>query len=130
LELARIIEKAIGRRPGDAHPATRAFQALRIAVNGEFEQLAEGLFAAERLLPVGGRLAVVSFHSLEDRIVKRFFDPQKGGPAQSRHLPQAAVAPRAWQPVAKAVKPGAAELARNPRARSAVLRCGTRSDVP
>ena len=130
LELARIIEKAIGRRPGDVHPATRAFQALRIAVNGEFEQLAEGLFAAERLLPVGGRLAVVSFHSLEDRIVKRFFDPQKGGPAQSRHLPQAAAAPRAWQPVAKAVKPGTAELARNPRARSAVLRCGTRSDVP
>ena len=130
LELARIIERAIGRKPGDAHPATRSFQALRIAVNGEFEQLAEGLFAAERLLEAGGRLAVVSFHSLEDRIVKRFFDPDKGGPAQSRHLPQVERAPRAWHPVAKAVKPGAAELARNPRARSAVLRCATRTEIP
>ncbi len=78
-ELARLIEKAIGRKPGDAHPATRSFQALRIAVNDEFGQLVEGLFASERLLPEGGRLAVVTFHSLEDRIVKRFFDPEKGG---------------------------------------------------
>ncbi len=129
-ELARLIEKAIGRKPGDAHPATRSFQALRIAVNGEFEQLVEALFAAERLLPEGGRLAVVSFHSLEDRIVKRFFDPEKGGPAQSRHLPQAEMEPRRWVDVAKAVKPGEAELARNPRARSAVLRCATRAAAP
>lgn len=129
LELARIIEKAIGRKPGDAHPATRSFQALRIAVNGEFDQLVEGLFAAERLLPEGGTLAVVSFHSLEDRIVKRFFDPDKGGPTASRHLPQVEAEPRRWQPVAKAVKPGAAELARNPRSRSAVLRSGTRSSL-
>ncbi|MFD2646700.1 16S rRNA (cytosine(1402)-N(4))-methyltransferase RsmH [Devosia albogilva] len=126
-ELARLIEKAIGRKPGDAHPATRSFQALRIAVNAEFEQLVEALFAAERLLPEGGRLAVVSFHSLEDRIVKRFFDPEKGGPAQSRHLPQADVEPRRWVDVTKAVKPGEAELARNPRARSAVLRSATRA---
>jgi 16S rRNA (cytosine1402-N4)-methyltransferase len=129
LELARIIEKAIGRKPGDAHPATRSFQALRIAVNGEFDQLVEGLFAAERLLAEGGVLAVVTFHSLEDRIVKRFFDPEKGGPAQSRHLPQVVSAPRRWDPVAKAAKPGAAELDRNPRARSSVLRSGVRTSV-
>lgn len=130
LQLARIVEKAIGRKPGDAHPATRSFQALRIAVNGEFDQLVEGLFAAERLLGEGGTLAVVSFHSLEDRIVKRFFDPDKGGPAMSRHLPQAESAPRRWQRVAKAVKAGAAELADNPRARSAVLRSAVRTAEP
>jgi len=129
LELARIIEKAIGRKPGDAHPATRSFQALRIAVNGEFDQLVEGLFAAERLLGPDGRLAVVTFHSLEDRIVKRFFDPEKGGPVQSRHLPQTASEVLRWHPVAKAVKPGAAELARNPRARSAVLRMARRTEA-
>ncbi|KKB10004.1 16S rRNA (cytosine(1402)-N(4))-methyltransferase RsmH [Devosia chinhatensis] len=127
LQLARIIEKAIGRKPGDAHPATRSFQALRIAVNAEFEQLVEGLFAAERLLDVGGRLAVVSFHSLEDRIVKRFFDPEKGGPATSRHLPQTESVPRRWKPVAKALKAGPDELKRNPRARSAVLRSAVRT---
>jgi 16S rRNA (cytosine1402-N4)-methyltransferase len=130
LQLARIIEKAIGRKPGDAHPATRSFQALRIAVNGEFDQLVEGLFAAERLLPPGGKLAVVSFHSLEDRIVKRYFDPDKGGPAMSRHLPQTEGEPRRWQPVAKAVKAGSSELARNPRARSAVLRSAVRTALP
>jgi 16S rRNA (cytosine1402-N4)-methyltransferase len=129
-ELARLIEKAIGRKPGDAHPATRSFQALRIAVNGEFEQLAEGLFAAEHLLPEGGRLAVVTFHSLEDRIVKRFFDPEKGAPVQSRHLPRTAEEPRRWSSVAKAVKPGAEEIKRNPRARSAVLRAARRTVEP
>ena len=130
LQLARIIEKAIGRKPGDAHPATRSFQALRIAVNAEFDQLVEALFAAERLLGEGGRLAVVTFHSLEDRIVKRFFDPEKGGPAQSRHLPQAATEARRWADVAKATKPGEVELSRNPRARSAILRAATRSAEP
>jgi len=129
-QLARLIEKAIGRKPGDAHPATRSFQALRIAVNAEFDQLVEGLFAAERLLPEGGRLAVVTFHSLEDRIVKRFFDPEKGGPAQSRHMPMTAAPERRWIKVAKAVKPGEAELARNPRARSSVLRSAIRSEAP
>lgn len=127
LELAKIIEKAIGRKPGDAHPATRSFQALRIAVNGEFDQLVDALFAAERLLSEGGRLAVVSFHSLEDRIVKRFFDPDKGGPTQSRHLPQTQGEARRWIEVAKAAKPGAAELERNPRSRSSILRAATRS---
>ncbi|SEQ01547.1 16S rRNA (cytosine1402-N4)-methyltransferase [Devosia sp. YR412] len=129
LELAKIVEKAIGRKPGDAHPATRTFQALRIAVNAEFEQLAEALFAAERLLDEGGRLVVVTFHSLEDRIVKRFFDPDKGGPAQSRHLPQVEAEARRWVEVAKARKAGEAELGRNPRARSAILRAATRSDA-
>src|SRR5688500_10850736 len=103
-ELARLIERAIGRKPGDVHPATRSFQALRIAVNAEFDELVEGLFASERLLTVGGRLAVVTFHSLEDRIVKRFFDPERAAPTQSRHLPQAAVEERRWSPVGKAVK--------------------------
>lgn len=129
IELARIIEKAIGRKPGDAHPATRSFQALRIAVNGEFDQLVQGLFAAERLLGEGGILAVVSFHSLEDRIVKRFFDPDKGGPTQSRHLPQVKLEPRRWDPVAKAIKPGTAELDRNPRSRSSVLRSAIRTEI-
>jgi len=126
-ELARLIEKAIGRKPGDAHPATRSFQALRIAVNDEFGQLVEGLFASERLLPEGGRLAVVTFHSLEDRIVKRFFEPEKGGPTQSRHLPQAAIADKRWLGVSKGTKAGADELAANPRARSATLRSARRS---
>lgn len=126
-QLAKVIEKAIGRKPGDMHPATRSFQALRIAVNAEFDQLVEGLFAAERLLPEGGRLAVVTFHSLEDRIVKRFFDPDKGGPAQSRHLPMTVAPERRWVDVAKAVKPGDEELARNPRARSSILRTARRS---
>ena len=126
-ELARLIEKSIGRKPGDAHPATRSFQALRIAVNDEFGQLVEGLFASERLLVEGGRLAVVTFHSLEDRIVKRFLDPDKGGPAQSRHLPQAVAEDRRWLGVAKAVKPSASEVTRNPRARSAILRAAHRS---
>ena len=126
-ELARLIEKSIGRKPGDAHPATRSFQALRIAVNGEFEQLVEGLFASERLLGEGGRLAVVTFHSLEDRIVKRFFDPLKGGPAQSRHLPQTQEEPLRWSRSSKAIKASAAELGRNPRSRSATLRSGVRT---
>ena len=126
-QLARLIEKTIGRKPGDMHPATRSFQALRIAVNAEFDELVAALFAAERLLPEGGRLAVVSFHSLEDRIVKRFLDPEKGAPTQSRHLPQAVSEPRRWSGIAKAVKAGAAETARNPRARSAVLRSAHRT---
>jgi len=129
-ELARLIEKAIGRKPGDAHPATRSFQALRIAVNAEFDQLVEGLFASERLLGQGGRLAVVTFHSLEDRIVKRFLDPEKSAPVQSRHLPQAVAEERRWSEIAKAVRAGTAELARNPRSRSATLRRARRTGAP
>ena len=127
LVLARIIEKAIGRKPGAPHPATRTFQALRIAVNGEFDELVAALFAAERLLAPGGRLAVVTFHSLEDRIVKRFFDQTKTAATQSRHLPQAAPVEMRWSPVRKAVKAGVRELDRNPRARSATLRSAIRT---
>jgi 16S rRNA (cytosine1402-N4)-methyltransferase len=129
-ELARLIEKAIGRKPGDIHPATRSFQALRIAVNDELGQLVEGLFAAERLLPEGGRLAVVAFHSLEDRIVKRFLDSSKGAPVQSRYMPAAEAEERRWIDISKAIKAGEAETSRNPRARSAVLRCAHRSAAP
>src|SRR5690606_5476814 len=110
--------------------ATRTFQALRIAVNAEFDELVEGLFASERLLIEGGRLAVVSFHSLEDRIVKRFLEPQKAGPAASRHLPQVAAEERRWSNVDRPVKASAAEIARNPRARSATLRRAVRTSVP
>ncbi len=128
-QLAKLIEKSIGRKPGDAHPATRSFQALRIAVNGEFEQLVEGLFASERLLGEGGRLAVVTFHSLEDRIVKRFFDPEKGAPTQSRHLPQVVQDAVRWSHVAKARKASEAEVSRNPRSRSATIRSGVRTSA-
>lgn len=129
-ELARLIERSIGRKPGEAHPATRSFQALRIAVNGELDELVEALFASERLLAPGGRLAVVTFHSLEDRIVKRFFAPEKSEPTQSRHLPQIVRAPLGWEQVGKAVKASAAETDRNPRSRSATLRSGLRTAVP
>lgn len=125
--LANLIEKTIGRRPGGPHPATRTFQALRIAVNREFDELVEGLFAAERLLGEGGRLAVVTFHSLEDRIVKRFFDADKAAGTQSRHMPMAQKSEARWQRVHKQVKAGEAELAKNPRARSATLRSAVRT---
>jgi len=127
LELAAIIEKAVGRKPGAIHPATRSFQALRIAVNREMDELVEGLFAAERLLTAGGRLVVVSFHSLEDRIVKRFFDAKKAAGSVSRHLPKGDEAPARWDGVCRAKKPSDSEIALNPRARSAVLRVGRRT---
>lgn len=126
-ELAALIEKTIGHKPGTPHPATRSFQALRIAVNTEFDELVEGLFASERLLGEGGRLAVVTFHSLEDRIVKRFLDPQKAAAPQSRHMPQVEQPDRRWDDVAKSRKAGAAEVARNPRSRSATLRSARRT---
>jgi len=130
LELAALVEKAIGRKPGAIHPATRSFQALRIAVNREMDELVEGLFAAERLLKEGGRLAVVSFHSLEDRIVKRFFDARKSAATVSRHLPRGEEAPSRWIHVSKAIKPSKQEIDRNPRSRSATLRFGRRSAEP
>jgi 16S rRNA (cytosine1402-N4)-methyltransferase len=132
-ELAAIVRKALGHRPGaPKDPATRTFQALRIAVNDELGELDAGLRAAERLLRPGGRLAVVSFHSLEDRAVKRFLRTRSGGdPQGSRHLPEARIGGSAptFQ-AAKAVRPDAAEIAANPRARSATLRIGTRTDAP
>ena len=132
-ELARVVRKALGHRPGaPKDPATRSFQAIRIHVNGELEELEAALFAAERLLRSGGRLSVVSFHSLEDRIVKQFLRDASGAAATaSRHMPQAALAPPATFALAgKAVRPGEAEVARNPRARSAVLRAAIRTEFP
>ncbi len=126
-ELAGVIEQALGRKKGDIHPATRSFQALRIAVNAELDELVAALFAAERLLGEDGRLAVVTFHSLEDRIVKRFLTPPAGG---SRHQPDAAADAPRWGKVMKPVRAGAAETAANPRARSATLRAAIRSAAP
>jgi 16S rRNA (cytosine1402-N4)-methyltransferase len=130
--LARIVEKAVGRGPKDRiHPATRTFQGLRIFVNDELGELGRALFAAERILKPGGRLAVVTFHSLEDRIVKRFFQDRMGGAGGSRHMPQVAEKPATFAAEGKAmIKASEAEAARNPRARSAKLRAGTRTDAP
>lgn len=132
-ELAQVVRKALGHRPGaPKDPATRSFQAIRIHVNAELEELEAGLAAAETLLKSGGRLAVVSFHSLEDRIVKQFLRDASGGVAQaSRHMPEArpAHAPT-FAAVSKAIRPGTAETERNPRARSATLRSAVRTDAP
>lgn len=132
-ELAQVVRKALGHRPGaPKDPATRSFQAIRIHVNAELEELEAGLFAAEKLLKSGGRLAVVSFHSLEDRIVKQFLREASGAVAGgSRHLPQAVQAPApTFAQVAKALRPSDAETARNPRARSATLRAAIRTETP
>ncbi|EQB12146.1 16S rRNA methyltransferase [Sphingobium quisquiliarum P25] len=132
-QLASVVRRALGHKPHDKKdPATRTFQAIRIHVNGELDQLERGLEAAEALLEEGGRLAVVTFHSLEDRIVKQFLRKRSGGEGSgSRHLPekQAGEAPTFLKP-AKAVRPGGAELARNPRARSATLRSAIRTSAP
>ncbi|MPT47575.1 MAG: 16S rRNA (cytosine(1402)-N(4))-methyltransferase RsmH [Sphingobium sp.] len=128
-ELANVIRRALGHKPHDKKdPATRAFQAIRIHLNGELEELERALEAAEHLLAPGGRLAVVTFHSLEDRIVKQFFRKRSGGEAGgSRHRPEAAPTQRAaFAKPAKAIRPSEAELARNPRARSATLRSAVR----
>jgi len=132
-DLARVVRKALGYRAGaPKDPATRSFQAIRIHVNAELDELREGLAAAETLLRYGGRLAVVSFHSLEDRIVKQFLREASGGNAGgSRHLPERhEQAPATFSHVARAVRPGDAEIARNPRARSATLRSAIRSLAP
>ncbi len=132
-QLAEIVAACLPRsKPGQSHPATRSFQALRIAVNAEFTQLVDGLEAAERALKPGGRLAVVSFHSLEDRIVKRFIQRRSGqGGGTSRHAPEeATVAPRFKLLSRRAIAPDDAELAANPRARSALLRVAERLDAP
>jgi len=132
-QLADIVRRAVGWHPGGKDPATRAFQAIRIHVNGELDELDAGLRAAERLLKPGGRLAVVTFHSLEDRVVKRFLRERSGGdPRVSRYLPEARVGGPAptFRTPAKAVRASDAELAVNPRARSATLRSGIRTDAP
>ncbi len=131
-QLAEIIARCLPRpKPGQSHPATRSFQAIRIAVNDEFGQLVDGLEAAERALKPGGILAIVSFHSLEDRVVKRFFQARSGqGQGVSRHAPErVADAPR-FELLNKATGPDATELAANPRARSAKLRMARRTDAP
>jgi 16S rRNA (cytosine1402-N4)-methyltransferase len=132
-ELAAIVRRAVGYRTGQkSDPATRTFQAIRIHLNAELDELEQGLVAAERSLRPGGRLAVVTFHSLEDRIVKRFFRERSGGtPAGSRHRP-ALKDPRepTFERVAKPVSPTERELAANPRARSARLRSAVRTSAP
>ena len=127
--LVRIIEAVLPRpKPGQSHPATRTFQALRIAVNDEFGQLAEGLEAAERALKPGGWLAVVSFHSLEDRVVKRFFQMRAGkSGGTSRHLPEQKAEEPRFEARNKSIAPTADEVRRNPRARSARLRVARRT---
>jgi len=133
-ELAQLVARTIGRRGGDKiHPATRTFQALRIAVNDELGELARGLAAAERLLAPAGRLAVVAFHSLEDRIVKRFLASRSGNiPATSRHLPARESGPLpSFRLLSRSARaPSQAEVDANPRARSAKLRSAERTDAP
>ena len=134
VELAAFIETALGgRRGAKTHPATRAFQALRIAVNEELSELEAGLSAAERVLKAGGRLCVVTFHSLEDRIVKGFLAVRAGRtPAGSRHAPpvESTRAP-SFQLMFNGVRaPSEAEMAVNPRARSAKLRAAVRTEAP
>jgi 16S rRNA (cytosine1402-N4)-methyltransferase len=132
-ELAEIVRSAIPRRdPAGIDPATRTFQALRIAVNDELGELDRGLAAAERVLEPGGRLAVVSFHSLEDRRVKDFLKQRSGAaPQASRHLPAAATRTPTFRLLSKkAIEPSEAEIVRNPRARSARLRAAERTEAP
>jgi 16S rRNA (cytosine1402-N4)-methyltransferase len=132
LELAEIVRAALPPARGGIDPATRTFQALRIAVNEELDELDRGLAAAERVLEPGGRLAVVSFHSLEDRRVKGFLRTRsEAAPHGSRHLPpQAGPAPSFRLVTRRAVQPGEAELSANARARSARLRAAERTDAP
>ena len=131
-QLAEIVSGCLPRgRKGRIHPATRTFQALRIAVNDELGQLVRGLEAAESVLAPGGRLVIVSFHSLEDRIVKRYFRIASGQEGQgSRHLPARQAPPPRYRRPDRPVRAGAAEIALNPRARSARLRAALRTDAP
>jgi len=130
-DLAAVIEAVAPRKAKDKiHPATRVFQALRIFVNDELGELARALFAAEQALKPGGRLVVVSFHSLEDRIVKRFFQDRSGKAGGSRHLPQVEVRTATFATLGKAIAASQAEAAANPRARSAKLRVGERTEAP
>jgi len=127
-ELARVIRKALGYHPGaPKDPATRSFQAIRIHINAELDELQQGLSAAEYVLREGGRLAVVSFHSLEDRIVKRFLREASASGGGSRHLPEMQKDPAAFSSVSKAIRPAEREINDNPRARSATLRHAVRT---
>ncbi len=133
LKLAKLVEGCLPRsKPGQSHPATHSFQGLRIAVNNEYSELFQGLMAAERALKPGGQLAVVTFHSVEDRMVKRFLTARSGSggnanrfaPEMERDAPQFEVKKR------KAIGPDAQELEENPRSRSAKLRVAIRTDAP
>jgi 16S rRNA (cytosine1402-N4)-methyltransferase len=132
--LAEVVRKALGHHPGiKKDPATRTFQAIRIYLNEELQELEEGLEAAEQVLGAGGRLAVVTFHSLEDRVVKRFLKARSGTRAGgSRHLPEAANSGPAptFDSVSRPIKAGEAELLANPRSRSATLRVARRTNAP
>ncbi len=131
--LASLVEKTIGRGMRDKiHPATRTFQALRIYVNGELDELGRALLAAERVLKPGGRLVVVTFHSLEDRIVKRFFtERSKTHGGGSRHRPEQDLPDATFTlKTRKALSPQDDEIAENPRARSSRLRAAVRTDAP
>jgi 16S rRNA (cytosine1402-N4)-methyltransferase len=128
--LADIVARVVHARDGALHPATRTFQALRIFVNDELAELAHGLVAAEQVLKPSGRLVVVAFHSLEDRIVKSFLTERSRAPASSRHRPEVAAPPPTFHVLTR--RPETAdetELAVNPRARSAKLRAGERTDA-
>jgi 16S rRNA (cytosine1402-N4)-methyltransferase len=129
--LADIVGKVVRSKPNEIHPATRTFQALRIFVNEELDELHLALSASERVLKPGGRLVVVSFHSLEDRIVKDFFNARGKAASGSRHLPAVAQAAPSFQILTKRpVTPGDTEIAANPRARSAKLRAAERTNAP
>ena len=130
--LAEIVSACLARpKPGQIHPATRSFQAIRIAVNDEIGALVAGLEAAERALAPGGRLAVVTFHSIEDRIVKRFLQSRAGAAgAANRHAPEAASTAPAFRLLNRGAAAPEAEVAANPRARSARLRVAERTDAP
>jgi 16S rRNA (cytosine1402-N4)-methyltransferase len=129
--LADIVARVVRSKPGDIHPATRTFQALRILVNEELDELEEALAGAERVLKPGGRLVVVSFHSLEDRIVKNFLNERARTGGGSRHLPEVALSPPSFQLLTRRpVVADEAEVAHNPRARSAKLRAAERTSAP
>jgi 16S rRNA (cytosine1402-N4)-methyltransferase len=129
--LADIVARVVRSKPGDIHPATRTFQALRIFVNEELDELALALSAAERVLKPGGRLAVVSFHSLEDRIVKNFLVERGKSGGGSRHLPEVTQGAPSFELLTRRpIVADEAEVAANPRARSAKLRGAARTDAP
>jgi 16S rRNA (cytosine1402-N4)-methyltransferase len=129
--LADIVSRVVRSKPGEIHPATRTFQALRIFVNEELDELHLALSAAEHVLKPGGRLAVVSFHSLEDRIVKNFLVERSRAGGGSRHLPEIAQAAPSFVSLTKRpVTPDDAEISANPRARSAKLRAAERTAAP
>lgn len=129
--LAEVVASVVRTNPGGIHPATRTFQALRIFVNDELAELSGALLAAEKILTSGGRLVVVSFHSLEDRIVKSFLSSRGGTRAGSRHAPERPPVPASFRVLTKRpLVAGEEEIARNPRARSAKLRAAERTDAP